>query len=251
MATKAPEPTFLPAKVSPETVEALDRIASNRTLTIGSQFSRAFATATAISQLNALLTKDVMIPIMSLQNSSLGFMTDNRAGGYSVDTVRECLIDAILNGVQPVGNEFNIIKGRTYITKNGMRRKLRDIPGLSYTITPGFPTSSKDGSGAGVIMSIDWTYNGEKNHKELPVAVRVNKDMGTDGILGKATRKASSWLFETVTGQIVEEGEAGEDGKYINTTAKEVSPLEAPQMSPAANETTEPQTEVLGSGTLL
>lgn len=244
MATKAPDATFLPAKVSPETVEALDKIASNRNLTIGSQFSRAFATANAIGQLNALLTPEVMRPIMALQGTPLGFLTDTK---YDVDTVRSALIEAVLNGVQPVGNEWNIISGRCYITKAGMKRKLRDIPGLSFSVTCGFPKMSENG--AALIVGIDWTIDGKSEHKDLPIPVRVNRGMGADAIAGKATRKAYAWLYEHLTGQNVNEGESGEEKPITATVVedKELSPLE----SPAANETTEPQTEVLGSGTLL
>ena len=215
--------------VNPKTITALDEAASAGmlTTTTGGQFARALATAAAVNTLRDLLDENVMKNVMQLQNNALGFLTDRKDAPYSVAVVRDCLIEAVLQGVSPCGNEFNIIKGRTYITKNGMRRKLRDIPGLSYTITPGLPTSSKDGSGAALIMSIDWTYNGEKNHKELPVAVRVNKDMGTDAIIGKATRKTSAWLFDAVTGMSVSDGDISDDDA-IQATAKPVeSPIES------------------------
>ena len=64
MATKNTE--FLPVTISPETIAALDAIAANKELSVGSQFQRAFATADAIGKLRALLTPQVMTPIMAL-----------------------------------------------------------------------------------------------------------------------------------------------------------------------------------------
>ena len=229
--------TFLPAVVSDEFIAALDLAASNKSLNAASQFKRAFATAGAVAQLKALLTPEIMKPILNLQNSALGFMTDKRDSGYSLGTVTECLIDAVLSGVSPVGNEFNIISGRTYITKNGMKHKLRDIDGLTFSTTPGIPKMMGD-KGAVIDMTIDWTFNGKKESKTLTIAVRVNAGMGADAIIGKATRKAYAWLYENVTGQTVDEGEANEIAPIIESKVStiETTPAEAPKTENAEAE---------------
>lgn len=213
--------------VSTKTITALDEAANAGQLTAstGGQFSRALATANAVNTLRDLLTEDVMKNVMQLQNNALGFLTDRRDAPYSVNVVRDCLIEAVLQGVSPVGNEFNIISGRAYITKAGMRRKLANVPGLSYTITPGLPKTAD--KGAAIVMTIDWTLNGKTEHKELPLAVRVNAGMGTDAIIGKATRKAAAWLYDAVTGISVNEGDISDDDA-IPTTAKPIeSPIES------------------------
>ena len=213
--------------VSQKTITALDEAAVAGQLTTsssGGQFARALATANAVATLRDLLTKEVMANVMPLQNTALGFMTDRRDAPYSVDVVRDCLIEAVLQGVSPIGNEFNIISGRAYITKNGMRRKLSNIDGLSYAITPGIPKLAE--KGAVIVMGIDWTYAGKTEHKDLTIAVRVNAGMGTDAIIGKATRKASAWLYDAVTGTSVNEGDVS-DGDTITVEAKPVtSPIE-------------------------
>ena len=234
MATTTKPSTFLPATVTDDVIAALDTAASNKALTVASQFRRAFAVAEAVYQMKALLTPEVMKPILNLQNTSLGFQTDRREGGYPLDTVKECLIDAVLSGVSPVGNEFNIIAGRAYITKNGMKHKLMQIDGLSYTMTPGIPKMAGEG-GAAIIMAIDWTFKGKTEHKDLALAVRINKGMGTDAIIGKATRKASAWLYETVTGQTVDEGEANESAPVIEAKVSAIDT--APATEPTAAET--------------
>ena len=245
MATKNTE--FLPATIKPETIEALDRIAANKELSVGSQFQRAFATANAIGQLRALLTPEVMRPIMALQGTPLGFLSDQK---YTEDIVRDALIEAVLSGVHPIGNEFNIIAGRMYVTKAGMKHKLHDIPGLSFSVTCGFPKLSDNG--AALIVTIDWTYQGKTERKELPIPVRVNRGMGADAINGKATRKAYAWLYEHITGQNVNDGETEPPEKIDRNTGAEtnpgggviidaeVSPLE--QDPPEKNEAAKPET---------
>jgi len=191
-------------------VTALDECVKNGLLAMDkgelSTFKRTLSIARAIGDLRSLLTPKVMEPIMNLQNTSLGFKTDQPSGGYQLDVVRDCLIEACLRGVYPIGNEFNIIARQCYITKEGFGHKLRDVAGLSYTITPGIPRIAGE-NGAIITMAIDWTYNGKTQTKELQLAIRVNKMMGADAIVGKATRKARAWLYTTVTGQEVGDGE--------------------------------------------
>lgn len=222
----------LPA-IPETTITALDNaVKSGAISAVGDGFARTFATANAIHTLRALLTPDVMKNIMELQNSPLGFMTDRKDAPYSVAVVSDCIIEATLNGVSPFGNEFNIISSRCYITKNGMKHKLRDVPGLSYTITPGIPRMA--GDGAIVAMSIEWTLNGKSDKKEINFAIRVNKGMGADAIIGKATRKASAWLFEAVTGTTINEGEA--DDAIPTTVTPVTSPIESAPVSEPADE---------------
>ena len=235
-ATKA-APVTLPATTEPQVklpvsdsvISALDRATENGILAqaMTSQFKKMFCLGACMAELKNLLTPKVMEPIMALKNSAIGFMTDEKTRGYDydVDVVRNAIIEAAVNGVSVCGNEFNIISGRFYLTKNGLKHKLRDIYGLSKNVTPGLPQISKDGSGAAVVMHIEWTYQGKTQAKDIPFAVRINKGMGVDGILGKATRKAYAWLYEEVTGNNVSEGDATDD---VPITAKVTveSPLE-------------------------
>lgn len=220
--------------IANDTIAALDKAATNGLLAQRevSQFKKMALIAGSIGELRALLTPAVMKPIMALQNTSIGFKTD-RPTGYDVDTVRDCVIEATLKGVFPVGNEFNIISSQCYITKEGFGHKLRDIPGLGYTITPGIPRMV--GEGAIVKIQVEWTYNKKDHSKELELAIRVNKGMGTDAIIGKAVRKARAWLYTTVTGQEVGDGEA--DSDVIETTAETVtSPFEQPPAQEAVQD---------------
>lgn len=174
--------------------------------------ARAYKVATAIEQLREMLTPEYMAPIMKLQGSRLGFRTDldtlkggAKGPGYNMDIVRDCLIEAVLMGVQPVGNQFNIIKGGCYITKEGFGYILKTIPGLTWKIKPALPRM-KDNSAA-IVMACSYTYNGVKGYEELDIPIRVGEGATTDLVTGKATRKARAWLHATITGSEAPEGD--------------------------------------------
>ena len=179
-------------------------------------FEKAYVIATAIDKLKSLLTPDYMKPIMSLQNQSNGFKTDELSG-YGEQVVKKCLIDAVLIGVQPYGNHFNIIKGNTYITKEGFGYLLKNYKGLSYEIIPSLPRISKDGTSAAIVMKIKWSIEGKSFEREIDFAVKCNAHMGADGVIGKATRKARAWLYGNVTGTEMPEGDT-EDVKIKITS---------------------------------
>lgn len=167
-------------------------------------FEKAFLIADATSKLKSLLTKEYMRPIMELQGNRLGFKSDKV---YAEGVVRDCLIEAVLTGLQPVGNQFNIIAGNMYPTKEGLGYLLANFNGLSYQIIPELPRM-KDTSAA-VVMNIKWSINnGTRNEEKLDIPIKVNKYMGTDAVLGKATRKARAWLYSTITGSEISEGDA-------------------------------------------
>lgn len=181
-------------------------------------FEKAYLISSAIKDLKALLTKEYMQPIMELQGNKLGFKTDkDKEGGYSEDVVKNCLIEAVLMGIQPCGNQFNIIAGNMYATKEGVGYLLSKIEGLSYDIVAELPRI-KDASSA-IVMNIEWTIGGITKTKKLDIPVKVNNFMGTDAIIGKATRKARKWLYDTITGCEIPEGDVVDTtGIVISTT---------------------------------
>lgn len=189
--------------------EAVSGVFSDQTL-IG--FERAYRIAGAVEQLRELLTPEYMQPIMKLQGSRLGFKTDMdklkggaKGPGYSMEIVRDCLIEAVLLGVQPYGNQFNIIQGGCYLTKEGFGYLLKNMPGLTWKITPSLPRINS--TSAAVEMKIEYTHNGIKGSGVVDIPIKVNEYMGADAVLGKAERKARAWLHRTVTGSEAPEGD--------------------------------------------
>jgi hypothetical protein len=169
-------------------------------------FEKAYLVSNAIAELKSLLVPEYMKPIMNLQGNKLGFKTDKDAsGGYKEEAVKNCLIEAVLFGLQPTGNQFNIIAGNMYATKEGMGYLLSKIPGLKYDIIPELPRINSQS--AAVVMNIEWAISNVRNSKKIDIPIKVNQYMGADAILGKATRKARKWLYDTITGTEIPEGD--------------------------------------------
>jgi hypothetical protein len=167
---------------------------------------KALITARAIGQLRSLLTDKVIADIMQLQNSILGFRTD-RENGYGKEEVRDCVTVALMRGLRITGNEWNIIAGNVYITKEGFERLLLELPGFAnLKIQLSVPKTL--GDGALVACKAEWTFRGSVDSmawEETPtgdyrIAIRVNRGMGVDAILGKARSKALRQIHARVTG---------------------------------------------------
>lgn len=193
-------------------------------------FEKAFLIAQATADLKAALTPQYMKPIMELQGSRLGFKTDkDDSGGYPESVVKHCLIEAVLTGVQPFGNQFNIIAGNCYITKEGFGYTLANFPGLDYEIIPALPRINADRTSAAIVMKIIWTLGGRTKEREIDFPIRMNKFMGTDAVIGKATRKARAWLFWTITGIEVGDGDVTDIDHKVIGNGKNKTPEEAIQ----------------------
>lgn len=206
----------LPGNIKQETVAAIDTLILNQSNALAGLdtqgFSRALATVQALNDLRKALTPDIMAHVMTMQNTRLGFKTDNK-GGYDVGTVKECLIEAVLHGAQPCGNEFNIIAGNSYLTLEFFRRKLREWPGLTdLVISLGVPIISD--KGAVVECGATWKINGvpdsvhfrktertaEAEGSDTRICVKVNAGMSFDAVLGKAERKLRAKIYQRFTG---------------------------------------------------
>lgn len=192
---------------------------------------RAYDLAVAIEQLRELLTAEYLAPIMKLQGTRLGFRTDrdrnddgSKGPGYPMEIVKECFIEAILLGVQPVGNHFNIIAGGCYITKEGYGYLLKHLPQLTWwKITEELPRINADATSAAVTVKIEYSQNGVvATPVSFPIPVKMNKRMGTDAVIGKARRKARKWLHEAVTGNETPDGDILDiDYETVKSTTKE------------------------------
>lgn len=205
--------------------------------------TQAVALATGISQLRTILTPEIVKQVfLPLQGSPLGFVTDkDKDGGYGAEVVRDVMIEAMIAGFRPIGNEINIIAGRMYGAKAGFMRKVQEFPGLSdLRIVPGVPHFVGD-KGALVPMHATWRLNGAqmelvRDAKKLPdgnvsdtrIAVRVNAGMGADAVIGKAQRKLLKAIYDTISGATL----TVEDGDVLDTIGESVSSEPAPAPAP-------------------
>lgn len=199
--------SLLPAKVA----EVAKTLNGSIATVIGSKsiqgFEKAYIIAQATTDLREALTPEYMKPIMALQGSKLGFKSDKM---YEEKVVKDCIIEAVLTGVQPCGNQFNIIAGNCYITKEGFGFLLGGVDGLKYKIIPELPRIQNQS--AAVNMKIWWKIQGEENTEIIDFAIKVNQYMGADAVIGKAMRKARAWLFNTITGAEIGDGDVSDVG---------------------------------------
>lgn len=192
-------------------------------------FEKAYIVAKAIGDLKEMLTPEYMRPIMQLQGNKLGFKTDkDKDGGYSEDVVKNCVIEAVLMGCQVVGNQFNIIAGNSYITKEGYGHLLKQLKNVRWDITSELPRIDTTKGSAAIVMNIKWSVqDGPKEEKKIDFPIKVNSYMGADAVIGKATRKARKWLYDTITGVETPDGDT-EDVEYTEVKRNPLLTSEAP-----------------------
>lgn len=188
-------------------------------------FQKAFVMSSAIDIIKEQLTDEYMKPIMALQGSSLGFKTDQdsikkqeggkwitvKGPGYPMEIVRECLIEAIFLGLEVTGNQFNIIGGNTYPTREGFGALLDKIRGLKKNFTYSEILQPAGQKVATVKVRIDWQLEGETPKKqEIIFPIKSNEYTSYDALIGKAERKAKRWLYNTIKGTDISDGDATE-----------------------------------------
>lgn len=218
MTTEAPETTsVLTVSVDENKLNLIEAIAAEcaeLNLSDVKPLIRTMKMARAMDMLRNLLSDEFMKEIMKLQGSRLGFRTDKDSGqGYPVNVVRECAIEALMRGGHLVGNEFNIIAGNAYLTKEYFVRVQDEFPGLSLTLQPQVPEIRGDTARVGYIAS--WTLRGKADElrcivtkdaqgieQDYRIPVKVNNGMGPDAILGKAERKMRARIMQRITGSM-------------------------------------------------
>jgi hypothetical protein len=172
--------------------------------------------AKGMDTLRKNLSGELLDSVIAISNTELGFLTDRKPGqkdkdgrelSYHTWQIRDCVIDAMLRGASIVGNEFNVIAGKCYLTKNYFKRVLRDWPGLTdFKTTPGVPTQSVNG--CLVPYRGEWRLNGvpdelrceHTSEGDFRIPVKVNEGMGVDAVLGKAERKFLARVHNRVSG---------------------------------------------------
>ena len=189
-------------------------------------FEKSYQIANSIQFLKENLTDEYMKPIMSMQGSRLGFKTDkDKDSGYPIKIVKECLIDAVLSGVNPHGNQFNIIAGNMYVTKEGYGHLLGKIKGLKYSIKHGVPKIDASKQFAIVESTVKWSLNGEQREEKLEFSIKGNAYMTADSYTGKSERKSRAFIFNQVSDIEVSDGDA-EEVEYVvvSSTANQAKP---------------------------
>lgn len=185
-----------------------------QSLNIVNNFGGAFVASCVVRLLREAMTDEVMKEVfMPLMNTKVGFLTDRTGkqdkngrikAPYSMDVVRDCIIDAAAIGLLPTGNQFNILADRMYPTKEGYTYLLRKM-GVKYVIEKSSPDMQK--GHAAVSCKISYSYNGEKNSFTVNTNIKTDDYSSYDQIQGKAERKAKKALYEYITGTDLGDGD--------------------------------------------
>jgi hypothetical protein len=170
------------------------------------------------------------LPILQqLQGSRLGFRTDkDKDGGYPAPVLIDCAIEAAIRGARWTGNEFNILAGGCYLTKEYWSRQVNSLEGLTdLDLNPNVPELV---NGRVVVEYVaTWQYNGTPGRmvRRIPIIVRHNQT--DDATLGKAEARILKAIHRRLTG--TETTEAADDEP---ATIREALPADPPAADPPA-----------------
>jgi hypothetical protein len=236
MNTKNPQeaiPSTTPVVTSPENLALSNKIDSQVALVLADKsvgIEKALVVARAMEIIDSCLTAEIMNPIMRLQGSKLGFKTDKdivrnpqtsqyeRGTGYPLEVVKNCFVEMSLIGLQPVFNQWNIIGGNSYVTKEGADTLLKNIPYLQeHLIIHEEVNQSVDKKTASVKSKIQWVIDGEQHTQIITFPVKSDAYTTHDALIGKADRKSKIWLFNKIKGTCISDGDADE-AKIIDVT---------------------------------
>ena len=175
---------------------------------------KAFVIAAGVGAIREAISGEILNDILQLANTPLGFKTDRPPGAkdrngnqmkpYPDAVYKDVLTEALIRGLRVIGNEINIIAGNLYVTKEGLRRLIREFPGLrNFDSRIGVPKMVNEVN-AVVPCKASWMLDGKPDSIECEgdyaIPIRVNKAMGTDAVIGKAESKLWKRVYEKLTG---------------------------------------------------
>jgi len=186
-------------QATPETMKALtamsESISALATAKMTDFVGMMALAKTASDMKKALCTAELRDLVLSMQNNPLFFRADAQ---YPQDTVATCIVQGYSLGLPPVGNLWNIIGQRFYVTREGVEYKLSSM-GVSWSVTCG---AFEDG-----VVIPGYTDRNNKPHSEIVYkAVPVTVDYLFNGVADtfktvKQVKTANGWTVENVHGK--------------------------------------------------
>ena len=187
-------------------------------LQLADNVASVFVAADIVGKLRGLLSREMVEHyFMPLMGTRVGFLTDRDKEGkdgkklppYGWETVRDCIIDGACMGLAPVKNQFNIISGSMYPTKEGFSVLLKKI-GVKYYISTSGDRSKPTDQTADIECKVLYeTKGGDKKNFTYVAYPKKNAFSSLDQLKGKAERKAKKALYELITG--IDLGDADEE----------------------------------------
>ena len=202
--------------------------------------ANSFTAANVMLALRETMTDQVVERYFRpLAGQKFGFRTDRN--NYPTEVLRSCIIDAILLGLAPTGNQFNIISGNCYPTKEGYTNLLKKI-GVEYKIEI-LPNTSQDNSYAIMPCRVTYTYGTAKNVKwDKDIVIPKKGNENYDLLAGKANKRIKQALYEYLTG--TDWGYS--DDEIVVEAANRPAQQQQPQVQPQAQVVEAEEVEVEG-----
>lgn len=192
------------------------------------KFLRPIVQAEALNTLRHDIGPECIAVLRSMENTPLGFRTD-KEGGYPDHVLRDVMIMAMLDGLGFSGNQFNIIAGQYYVTKEGWSELLEQMGAtnaVAYASLPdaGDVTEAQAGNSKKYTIRMggyaECFFSGKRWRAEMRRSDgfdtrRMISAYGRDlaeamnGITGKAEATLLKKLYYTISGK-PEPLEAGE-----------------------------------------
>jgi hypothetical protein len=213
--------------------------------TDGGSILAALNLAAAVQDLRELFSRpEIQSRIQALQDTPLGFRTDrdprikNRKTGqantpYPYDVVQEAAIEGMLRGLQLVGNQFNIISGRFYCTKEGFEALIKKLDFVT-DFRPSIGVPQTKAGGALVECTATWLQNGKEQALTAVIPVKGDDYSGADQLIGKASRKFLRRCYEVMSGNSMPEGEAVEPDAGVTLLPAPAAQAPTPALAASA-----------------
>ena len=203
--------------------------------------ANSFTAANVMLALRETMTDQVVERYFRpLAGQKFGFRTDRN--NYPTEVLRSCIIDAILLGLAPTGNQFNIISGNCYPTKEGYTNLLKKI-GVDYKIEI-LPNTSQDNSYAIMPCRVTYTYGTAKNVKwDKDIVIPKKGNENYDLLAGKANKRIKQALYEYLTGT---DWGYSDDEIVVEAAANNRPAPQQPQTQPQAQVVEAEEVEVEG-----
>lgn len=198
--------------------------------------AQALAMSRGIQEISKALDP-LMDEFMPLAGDSLGFKMDEDT--YPKPVVRRAMVEALLRGLPLVGNNFNVIAKRCYVTLEGYTLLVQNYPGVTdLVIKVAEPDEiRKVDKNAAAHMPVTATWKIDGVDQEFTNSYRVVMYAGNasfyDGLVGKAKRRALKDVYTTLVGGILAPPEADDPD---TSEIKDVTPSGKPEKDPELSE---------------
>lgn len=169
--------------------------------------------AAYIRDIHESITPECIDLLKFLQNKNIGFKTDKESG-YADHVVKNCVVEAMIYGLKPLYNEFNILGGNMYTTRQGFERLVYQHPELENLDLKNEPSKTTSGN-----WKINFKVNLKMKNKQPEIFEHIINMDGKKGnfeyplhtVMGKATRQILSVVYKKMNnGLALPEGDVSD-----------------------------------------